>query len=166
MEKNITRRDFMKKSALAGAAISSLSACKDAATKTPQNSEAGEMTFRQLGKDKVSLLGYGCMRWPFTKNEKGEDVVDQEQVNALVDYAIAHGVNYFDTAPVYCRGLSEEATGIALRRHPRESYFVATKMSTYGRELGEQQYEKSLEMYENSFKKLGVDLTSDPVKKN
>ncbi len=157
MEKNITRRDFLKKSAVAGAAISTISACNEAATKAPANPGTGEMTYRHLGKDKVSLLGYGCMRWPFTKNEKGEDVVDQEQVNALVDYAIAHGVNYFDTAPVYCRGLSEESTGIALRRHPRDSYFIATKMSTFGRELGDKQYEKSLEMYENSFKKLGVD---------
>ena len=41
-------------------------------------------------------------------------------VNDLVDYAIAHGVNYFDTSPAYCRGKSEHATGIALSRHPRD----------------------------------------------
>ena len=70
--------------------------------------------------DKVSLLGYGCMRWPMTKGDNGRDVVDQEAVNDLVDYAIAHGVNYFDTSPVYCQGRSEEVTGKALSRHPRE----------------------------------------------
>ena len=37
-----------------------------------------------------------------------------------VDTAPAHGVNYFDTSPAYCRGRSERATGIALKRHPRD----------------------------------------------
>ncbi len=81
--------------------------------------------------DKVSLLGYGCMRWPLRTNTKGEEEVDQDAVNELVDYAIAHGVNYFDTAPVYVRGWSETATGIALKRHPRDKFFIATKMSTH-----------------------------------
>ena len=47
--------------------------------------------------DKVSLLGYGCMRWPLRQKADGSgEEIDQEAVNALVDYAIAHGVNYFD----------------------------------------------------------------------
>ncbi len=104
--------------------------------------------------DKVSLLGYGCMRWP-TLGGSRDGELDQEEINRLVDHAIEHGVNYFDTSPAYCRGLSEKATGIALSRHPRESYFIATKVSnfspnTWGRN-------ESLEMYHNSFKELGVD---------
>ena len=91
----------------------------------------GEMEFRvnPNSKDKVSILGYGCMRWPMIKDAEGKDIVDQEAVNRLVDHAIEHGVNYFDTAPVYLQGQSETVTGIALKRHPREKYFIATKLS-------------------------------------
>ena len=125
---------------------------------------AEDMTYRVNPKtgEKVSLLGYGCMRWPMMKNPEGDgEIVDQDAVNDLVDYAIAHGVNYFDTAPPYVRGLSEEATGIALSRHPRDSYFLATKMSNHhlartglkGREL----FDASVAMYRNSFEKLRTD---------
>ena len=64
-----------------------------------------------------------------------------------------HGVNYFDTSPVYCRGLSERCTGIALSRHKREDYFIATKLSNFG----DASREGSIRMYENSFKELQVD---------
>ena len=87
------------------------------------------------------------------KGEGGKDVIDQETVNRLVDYAIEHGVNYFDTAPVYLQGMSETATGIALSRHPRDSYFLATKLSNqrnYTRE-------NSLAMYRQSLKSLQTD---------
>ena len=61
--------------------------------------------------DRVSLLGYGCMRWPTrAKSDGSGDEIDQQAVNELVDYAIAHGVNYFDTSPAYVRGWSETAT--------------------------------------------------------
>ena len=75
--------------------------------------------------EKVSLLGYGCMRWPDTDGGVGKSdaPLDQDTINRLVDYAIDHGVNYFDTSPAYCQGRSEEATGIALSRHPRDKYF-------------------------------------------
>ena len=41
------------------------------------------------------------MRWPTVK---GSGEIDQEEVNRLVDYALEHGVNYFDTSPAYCKG--------------------------------------------------------------
>ncbi|MBQ2374281.1 MAG: aldo/keto reductase [Alistipes sp.] len=103
--------------------------------------------------DKVSILGYGCMRWPMTKGDNGRDVVDQEAVNELVDYALAHGVNYFDTSPVYCQGHSEEVTGKALSRHRRDSYFIATKMSNFSN----YSRENSILMYNRSFELLQVD---------
>lgn len=69
--------------------------------------------------DRVSLLGYGlhALADPPRSDGKGDEV-DQETVNELVDYANGHGVNYFDTSPVYVQGLSERSTGIALSRHP------------------------------------------------
>ena len=116
-----------------------------------------KMTYRSypsLGNDKVSILGYGCMRWPTIPNPEGKgDIIDQDAVNELVDYAIAHGVNYFDTSPVYVQGWSEKSTGIALKRHPRESYYIATKLSNFSNPT----YENSLAMYRRSFEDLQVD---------
>jgi len=113
------------------------------------------MTYRTNPKqgDKVSILGYGCMRWPMKKDENGRDVIDQEAVNTLVDYAIEHGVNYFDCSPVYLQGQCERATGIALARHPRDKYFIATKLSNFG----DNSYEGSMRMYRNSFEYLQTD---------
>lgn len=115
------------------------------------------MTYRRNPHgDDVSLLGYGCMRWPTRKNAEGKgDELDQETINELVDYAIAHGVNYFDTSPAYCKGQSEKATGTALSRHPRNKYFIATKLSNFAPSTWSR--EASLAMYHNSFRELQVD---------
>ena len=100
--------------------------------------------------DRVSLLGFGCMRWPMIKGPDGKDIIDQEAVNEMVDYAIEHGVNYFDTSPAYLQGLSEDAAGKALSRHPRESYYIATKLSNFGNASAQ----ASIEMYHRSFEQL------------
>ncbi|MBQ2123513.1 MAG: aldo/keto reductase [Bacteroidaceae bacterium] len=109
------RREFLKIVGITSAATTaSMCGCtpKNGAEQTSK--ELGEvptnqMTYRSfpgLGNDKVSLLGYGCMRWPTLRNPNGDgNVIDQDAVNELVDYAIAHGVNYFDTSPVYVQGL-------------------------------------------------------------
>ena len=160
---NIDRRELIKRlgagSLLTAAAFTG---CKSNSLKM-DSSAMGEvptdkMTYRTNHNtgDKVSILGYGCMRWPTIEGGSARDQrskIDQESVNELVDYAIAHGVNYFDTSPVYCQGMSEEATGIALSRHPRNTYFIATKMSNFSNYT----YENSVAMYENSLKKLQVD---------
>ena len=113
------------------------------------------MTYRihHTNGDKVSILGYGCMRWPMKKNEDGKDIVDQEKVNELIDHALANGVNYIDTAPVYLQGQSEAATGIALKRHPRNKFFIATKMSNFGTT----DFNECVKIYKNSLEKLQVD---------
>ena len=114
------------------------------------------MTYRisTTQKDRVSLLGYGCMRWPTIPSPDGKgDIIDQDAVNELVDYAIAHGVNYFDTSPVYVQGWSEKSTGIALKRHPREKLFIATKLSNFSN----YSRENSIAMYRKSFEDLQTD---------
>ena len=94
------------------------------------------------------------MRWPLLETPAADgNPIDQEAVNELVDYAVAHGVNYFDTAPVYVQGFSEKSTGIALKRHPREKVFVATKMSNFSNFTRE----NSLAMYRRSMAELQVD---------
>ena len=165
-KKAISRRAFLKAAGTAGMATAGFVSCNDAgrgtSAGTGEEIPADSMTYRTLTGDKVSLLGYGCMRWPMKDAPEGKtQIVDQESVNALVDYALAHGVNYFDTAPPYCQGLSEEATGMALIRHPRDSYYIATKMSNhrlYGAGLRDKElYDASVKMYNNSFKSLRTD---------
>jgi len=70
------------------------------------------------------------MRFPVlpTATSPGGPEIDEAAAFRLVDYAIAHGVNYFDTGWRYHGGMSEVMLGKALKRHPRESYFVADKM--------------------------------------
>ncbi len=149
------RREFLKISgaSLAAATLTGCGASDDSAP-TKNASLEGEMTYRTSNRsgDKVSLLGYGCMRWPRGANGQ----IDQEKTNELVDYAIAHGVNYFDTAPFYIGGKSEEATGIALSRHPREKYFLATKLSNQS-SMDLREFEKSKAMLEQSLKRLKTD---------
>ena len=118
------------------------------------------MTYRKNPKngDKISLLGFGMMRLPSVGGRsarEGNEEIDQEMLNRMVDYAIEHGVNYFDTSPAYCRGMSEHATGIALSRHPRESYHIATKLSNFAPDTWP--LEASVAMYHNSMKELQVD---------
>ena len=103
----ISRRSFMRYlglgavAGLTGACVSrSQSDTTDHTAKTD-----GPMTMRLNHNtgDSVSLLGYGCMRLPIIDDPNAPDRdggIDQETVNAHVDYALANGVNYFDTAPV------------------------------------------------------------------
>lgn len=155
--KEMSRRDFFKIVGSAGLVISGLTGCNGKKSTDDKASKAqlGEMTYRTNPKtgDKVSLLGYGCMRWPTLPG--GDEPMDQETINALVDHAIAHGVNYFDTSPAYCKGRSERATGIALARHPRDTYFIATKLSNFAPSTWSR--EASIAMYRNSFKELQTD---------
>lgn len=143
----MNRRDFIKTGALGAAAIA-LPGC--AGNTKAQEGKLGEMTLRTNPNtgDRVSLLGYGCMRW-----QMKDGVIDQESVNSLVDRALECGVNYFDTAPVYLQGQSEAATGLALSRHPRNSYYIATKLSNFDNWT----LENSKLMYHKSFENLRTD---------
>lgn len=170
MKKNdISRRSFLKYAGLGAGAAVLMTACRDNGKKANSGETDtlkvepetdGEMTYRVNPNtgDKVSLLGYGCMRLPTLSGEsaqRSDNEIDQEHVNAQVDYSLAHGINYFDTSPAYCRGLSEKAMGIALSRHPRDSYFIATKLSNFDPSTWSR--EKSIEMFENSLKYLQTD---------
>ena len=94
-----------------------------------------KMTYRthQGSGDKISLLAFGCMRLPVMPEATSPRSIDIDEsaAFALVDYALAHGVNYFDTAWGYHGGASESIMGKALKRHPRDSFYLATKMPTY-----------------------------------
>ena len=150
---DIDRREFLKRlgvaagSAMAAMALEPLKVW--AGDTKPAVSAVGDnrMTYRvQHGSgERISLLGFGMMRLPD----------NQEEVDKLVDYAIAHGVNYFDTAPMYMGGRSEVLTGNTLSRFPRDKYHVATKMSNQNKRLWS--YDESKRLYEQSFERLKVD---------
>lgn len=158
------RRTFLKGLGGAVAASAAMAAgCKHPNAVQSEGYTTGEVPTDKMSMridahgQQVSFLGFGMMRLPV---EGGGDLrsnpearLDQEAINQLVDYAIAHGVNYFDTSPVYLKGMSEEATGIALSRHPRDRWLVATKMSNFR----DWSYESSVKMYHKSFDYLKVD---------
>ena len=157
-ENTINRREFLQRLGVGAATIAAASAFTPAGKSllSPEEAAKNEMTYRDGPRgDRVSLLGYGCMRWPTLPAKEGEaPELDQETINRLVDYALEHGVNYFDTAPAYQKGRSETATGIALKRHPRDSYYIATKLSNSRPPFTKA---AALEMYQASRKRLQVD---------
>lgn len=162
-KKDISRRDFLKIVGISTATTTvALAGCNSrnnpvsGGRSTRSEIPTDKMTYRMNPKtgERVSLLGYGCMRWPTLPAPGGDgNVIDQDAVNELIDYAIAHGVTYFDTSPVYVQGWSEKSTGIALKRHPREKFLVATKLSNFANYTRD----NSIAMYRKSFEDLQVD---------
>lgn len=105
------------------------------------------MIYKDFKNLKLSSLGFGTMRLPTIDGDISK--IDQEKVNEMFDYAIENGVNYFDTAWGYHSGMSEIAVGNALKRYPRESFYLATKFPGYDinnmgkvKEIFEKQLEK------------------------
>lgn len=87
------------------------------------------MIFRKLEKLGVqtSLLGFGCMRLPMNADQ----TINEAETAKMFDQAYQAGVNYYDTAYGYHDGKSEAVTGKMLKRYPRDSFFIATKLPTY-----------------------------------
>jgi len=83
------------------------------------------MIYQQYRGENISRLGMGNMRLP-SLPEKGNPI-DYPKAQEIIDYAMAHGINYFDTAYTY--GGSEQFVGTAMQKYPRESYKLATKFN-------------------------------------
>ncbi|MCM1115876.1 MAG: aldo/keto reductase [Clostridium sp.] len=85
---------------------------------------------RKFKNTEVSLLGLGTMRLPCKTPLKREanPMINYEKGQELVDLAYSKGVNYYDTAYMYHVGKSEKFIGTALKKYPRESYFLADKL--------------------------------------
>ena len=79
------------------------------------------------GEENVSLLGLGCMRFPL--NEDG--TIDEAQAEAMIGRALNAGINYIDTAYPYHKGESEPFLGRALKKYPRNSFYLATKLPVW-----------------------------------
>ncbi|EOS47017.1 hypothetical protein C810_01853 [Lachnospiraceae bacterium A2] len=105
------------------------------------------MVYREFQDLKLSALGMGAMRLPVLDGD--DNRIDEAAAGEMVDYAMGQGVNYYDTAWGYHSGNSELAMGKALNRHPRESFYLATKFPGYDlsnmpkvKEIFEKQLEK------------------------
>ena len=73
----------------------------------------------------LSTLGMGAMRLPM----RDKDHIDYEKAHEILDRAYAAGINYYDTAYVYQGGDSEKCLGEWMKKHPRDSFYVATKFN-------------------------------------
>lgn len=101
----------------------------------------------------LSRLGFGAMRLPLLPGRKEPTAIDEAQVDAMVDYAMAHGVNYFDTAHPYHGGLSERVLGRSLARYPRQRWYLADKYP--GHQIA-QRYDPAA-IFEEQLERCGVD---------
>ena len=106
------------------------------------------MLYADFKDKKLSMLGFGTMRLPTVEGK-----IDEKQVEAMTDYAIRHGVNYFDTAIPYHDGLSEVVIGRVLNQYPRESWYLADKFP--GHQIAESYDPQAV--FEDQLRKCGVD---------
>ncbi|MBQ3880481.1 MAG: aldo/keto reductase [Oscillospiraceae bacterium] len=124
------------------------------------------MEYRRLVKDDgpISLLGFGCMRLPLVP---GSDAVDEAKAAEMIDKAIKSGVNYFDTAYRYLNGNSELFLGKTLKKYPRDSFHLATKLpmgmihdTETGKKIYHEQFEKLQVEYFDFYLLHGINAES------
>lgn len=108
------------------------------------------MIYKEFQNLNLSALGMGAMRLPTGENYAD---IDEKATQEMVDYAMEHGINYYDTAWGYHDGQSEIVMGKALKKHPRDSFYLATKFPGY--DLSNM--DKVEEIFEKQLEKCGVD---------
>lgn len=105
------------------------------------------MIYNAFKDMKLSALGMGNMRLPVV--DGNDAVIDEAATEAILDYCMTHGINYYDTAWGYHSGNSELVVGKLLQKYPRESFYLASKFPGYDlsnmgkvEEIFEQQLQK------------------------
>lgn len=116
------------------------------------------MQYRTMPKsdEKLSVLGYGCMRFPSKGRGSSSliSAIDTEKALKQIRYAIDNGVNYLDTAYPYHGGASEKFLGdYVLKDGYREKVNIATKLPCFSII----KKEKLEEIFNKQLKKLNVD---------
>ena len=109
------------------------------------------MIFRNFQDIRLSALGFGAMRLPVF--DEDDSRIDEATTQRMVDLALANGINYFDTAWGYHDGNSERVLGAALRRHPREQYYISTKFPGYALS----NMPKVKEIFEEQLRRTGME---------
>ena len=84
------------------------------------------MEYKKFKDIELSRLGMGNMRLPVVDDKEGA-TIDYERAQQIIDYAMEHGVNYYDTAYVYHNKESETFLGEAMKKYDRKSFYLATK---------------------------------------
>ncbi len=108
------------------------------------------MIYKNFQDRKLSALGMGCMRLPTCEEDSKIDIAATRE---MVAYAMAHGINYYDTAWGYHNGQSELVMGEVLEEYPRESFCLASKFPGY--DLSNM--DKVEEIFERQLEKCRVD---------
>lgn len=109
------------------------------------------MIYKKFKELELSTLGLGCMRLPLVDGDDSK--IDEEMAQGMIDYALEHGINYFDTAWGYHGGNSELVVGKCLEKHPRESFYLASKFPGYDTT----NMSKCKEIFERQLEKCRVD---------
>ena len=109
------------------------------------------MIYKDFQDLKLSALGLGAMRLPVIDGDDGK--IDVPAAEKMVDYAMAQGINYYDTAWGYHNGQSEIVIGNALKKYPRDSFYLTTKFPGY--DLSNM--DKVEEIFEEQLKKCKVE---------
>lgn len=158
LSQKVSRRSALKAMALGSVAVAGgglLTSCggekrSKAAQSTSEGLKEGNVTLRRNPKngDDISLLGFGCMRFPTLSN----GAINEELTQMMIDYAYEHGINYYDTAWMYHGGDSQRVIGNCLRKYPRESYFLANKMPPTAQNLAD-----AKSIFQEQLDRCGVD---------
>ncbi len=107
------------------------------------------MLYTNFKNKRLSLLGMGGMRFPC----HADGTVNETETARIIDLCMENGVNYFDSAWFYHDGASEEVLGKLLRKYPRDSYYLATKLPWSGYTTKEEVQA----IFETQLKRAGVD---------
>ena len=116
------RREFIINSALAVGGTALFAGCGKKEVKKAE----GQVVRRKFDNTTMPLIALGCMRLPVRDGK-----IDMVELDKMVEYAMAHGANYFDTAYMYVDGKSENAIGEVLKKYPRESFILTDKNPAY-----------------------------------
>ena len=87
------------------------------------------MIYKEFQDLKLSALGMGTMRLPLIDGK--DENIDEAAAAKMVEYAMNHGINYYDTAWGYHAGNSELVMGKILSDYPRDKFYLATKFPGY-----------------------------------
>ncbi len=109
------------------------------------------MIYHSFADKQLSALGMGCMRLPVIDGDGAK--IDMEATKTMVAYAMAEGINYFDTAWGYHNGMSEPVMGEILSAYPRESFYLASKFPGYDLST----FERKEEIFEKQLSRCRVD---------
>jgi aryl-alcohol dehydrogenase-like predicted oxidoreductase len=126
MSERVVRREFLKGSLALAAGAAGLPAMLSASSDTEWRNKQAGMKYRRLGRTGFMVSEIVCGGDPIAPDNRRH-----------VEVAFERGLNYFDTAPAYGQGRSEQGYAEALRTVGRDRVFLTTKVSPLGRARNE-----------------------------